>query len=448
MSGKIGRSSEQPPATSDIGGCSMRFRELPECKFVAAPIFKPPLTVNVLQVNRVYFWIVIALLVLVLIFVVPRGHAQVGPGQVGLVTQPFVYVGPLANIPAASTCINATLAFITDATAGQQIYECYSKTWTQQTGGGSGSGCIPPGTTASAVLYDAGSGTCSDVTKFTSNGTTTLTGAATAVLDMSAGATFKAPASAGYAPTVSASIGYDSTANKYVFGQNGSTVNFGLAASGACSTHNFVSTDATATAAASCTQPAFSDLSGSATGAQLPNPSASTLGGVESLAAVTHNFLTSISTSGVPAQAQPAFTDISGAATTAQLPTITSGQVDGSISNATTGANSALTDGTTVTFAAASAFEASRTLLFTVHSGSRTLTTSGLVDGGFYVLYVTQDATGGEGLTLGSGCTWRVGNGGVGAITTSTTANTVDILTFIYRSSNTSCYANFQKNFS
>lgn len=53
-------------------------------------------------------------------------------------------------------------------------------------------------------------------------------------------------------------------------------------------------------------QPAFSDISGS-----LPNPSASTLGGVESIAAVSHNWINSISTSGVPAQSQPATADLS-----------------------------------------------------------------------------------------------------------------------------------------
>jgi hypothetical protein len=58
----------------------------------------------------------------------------------------------------------------------------------------------------------------------------------------------------------------------------------------------------------------------SITGAMLPNPSATTLGGVESLIVVAHNFLTGISTSGVPSQAQPAFTDISGSVTAAQLP--------------------------------------------------------------------------------------------------------------------------------
>lgn len=71
---------------------------------------------------------------------------------------------------------------------------------------------------------------------------------------------------------------------------------------------------------AGSTQPAFSDISGSVAAAQLPNPSATTLGGVESIAAVAHNFVTSISTSGVPAQGQPAFTDISGSVAASQLP--------------------------------------------------------------------------------------------------------------------------------
>lgn len=46
-------------------------------------------------------------------------------------------------------------------------------------------------------------------------------------------------------------------------------------------------------------------------GPDLPNPSASTLGGVQSKTATTHQFLTSISTSGVPVAAQPATTDLS-----------------------------------------------------------------------------------------------------------------------------------------
>jgi hypothetical protein len=56
-------------------------------------------------------------------------------------------------------------------------------------------------------------------------------------------------------------------------------------------------------------------------GADLPNPSASTIGGVQSAAAVTHQWINSISTSGVPALSQPAFSDISSQATFAQFPT-------------------------------------------------------------------------------------------------------------------------------
>jgi hypothetical protein len=56
---------------------------------------------------------------------------------------------------------------------------------------------------------------------------------------------------------------------------------------------------------------------------ELPVPSASTLGGVESLSVVAHNFLTGISTSGVPSQAQPAFTDISGSLGCSQHPALT-----------------------------------------------------------------------------------------------------------------------------
>jgi hypothetical protein len=53
-------------------------------------------------------------------------------------------------------------------------------------------------------------------------------------------------------------------------------------------------------------------------GADLPNPGASSKGGVQSYAAVSNQFLTQISTSGVVTSAQPSFSNISGIATVAQ----------------------------------------------------------------------------------------------------------------------------------
>lgn len=63
----------------------------------------------------------------------------------------------------------------------------------------------------------------------------------------------------------------------------------------------------------------FSLISGTIFGSQLPVPGVASLGGVFSKAAVTHQFLTSISSvDGSIGQAQPAFTDISGTAGLAQ----------------------------------------------------------------------------------------------------------------------------------
>lgn len=48
------------------------------------------------------------------------------------------------------------------------------------------------------------------------------------------------------------------------------------------------------------------------TGADLPDPSATTLGGIQSFTSVAHEWINAISTAGVPSATQPAFTDISG----------------------------------------------------------------------------------------------------------------------------------------
>lgn len=86
-------------------------------------------------------------------------------------------------------------------------------------------------------------------------------------------------------------------------------------------------------------QPAFTDISGTATAAQLPNPGASSLGGIRSYAAVSNQWINTISTSGIPASAQPAFTDISGTASAAQLPNPGASSLGGVQSKASAASN-------------------------------------------------------------------------------------------------------------
>jgi len=103
---------------------------------------------------------------------------------------------------------------------------------------------------------------------------------------------------------------------------------------------------------------------------------------------------------------------------------------------------STLTDGATITWAIASVPAVNATVTI---AGNRTLNITNAVTGGTYVLRVVQDATGTRTLTLGTGCTWKVVSGGAGAITLSTAANSVDILSFYYDGTN--CYANLGKNY-
>lgn len=63
----------------------------------------------------------------------------------------------------------------------------------------------------------------------------------------------------------------------------------------------------------------FSQISGTVAAGQLPNPGASSLGGVESATAPSNQFMTGISTLGVPQFAQPAFTNLSGNIATTQM---------------------------------------------------------------------------------------------------------------------------------
>jgi hypothetical protein len=60
-----------------------------------------------------------------------------------------------------------------------------------------------------------------------------------------------------------------------------------------------------------CSLPASKITSGTLAAARLPTPTASSLGGVQSIAPVSHQWVTSISTSGIPSLSQPSLADLS-----------------------------------------------------------------------------------------------------------------------------------------
>lgn len=98
---------------------------------------------------------------------------------------------------------------------------------------------------------------------------------------------------------------------------------------------------------------------------------------------------------------------------------------------ATTNTPTTLTDGSTVTWATTGG-SASSTLLFTVHSGTRTLNLTGLTSGAFYSIALQQDGTGGEGLLIPagncSGGNFKVAGGGAGLVSLTNAANAIDTL--------------------
>lgn len=63
-------------------------------------------------------------------------------------------------------------------------------------------------------------------------------------------------------------------------------------------------------------------------GADLPNPSSTTKGGVKSLAAASNKFLTSIGTDGTPTQAQPSFSDLVGTTDSTKISDFTEASQD------------------------------------------------------------------------------------------------------------------------
>lgn len=89
--------------------------------------------------------------------------------------------------------------------------------------------------------------------------------------------------------------------------------------------------------------------SGSIANADLPNPTTSALGGVRAINAVTSEWITSISTSGIPSLSQPAFSDISGTASLTSQVTGTLPVANGGTGDSTLTAYAILAGGTTST---------------------------------------------------------------------------------------------------
>jgi len=98
--------------------------------------------------------------------------------------------------------------------------------------------------------------------------------------------------------------------------------------------HQWISTISTS-GVPGLTQPAFTDISGTLAATQCPNPSASTIGCVESYVAVANQWINAISTSGVPSSTQPNFNNLAGSATLSQLPSISNNSVLGNNSGGT-----------------------------------------------------------------------------------------------------------------
>lgn len=153
---------------------------------------------------------------------------------------------------------------------------------------------VPAGVFTSGQFFDVENKGAGDLTITTTSAT--INGAATLVLHANQGV-------------------------RVVFDGTNFQVKMGRAIVASTAPANQFATGVAADGVVAYTQPSFANLSGSASATQLPNPAVAAKGGVFSKAVVASQFLTSISSvDGSVTSAQPAFTDITGQITGAQLP--------------------------------------------------------------------------------------------------------------------------------
>jgi hypothetical protein len=236
--------------------------------------------------------------------------------------------GSAAPIPNTPTSV----LDIIGATQGDILYRNASN-WTVLPPGNSGQILTSGGAAANPSWSGVGSGSVQSVALvlpgiFTVSGSpVTTTGTLTGSLNtQSANLVWAGPGTgAASAPTFRSLVGADLP--------NPSASTLGGIQSTIGASHQWISSISTSGVPA-LTQPAFTDISGTIAASQLPNPTATTLGGIESFAAQGSKWINQISTSGVPSATQPGFGDLSGNATLAQLPVIGSNAI---LSNITGG---------------------------------------------------------------------------------------------------------------
>ena len=191
-----------------------------------------------------------------------------------------------------------TTGAISDAAAAD-VYGLWSGSCTSSTylrGDGacatpSGSGTVNSGTASHLAYYASSTTAVSDMGADFTFATHTLSGGASAILDLHAAPATTGlliPSAAGAIPTADGQVAVNTTTHANVHGSNGTTIVEAAAATGtgtstACSSHNWVST-ISGVAAPSCTQPAIGDISGLGTGVATGLANAATGSGAPVLA--------------------------------------------------------------------------------------------------------------------------------------------------------------------